>query len=151
MAERNRAISAAALAAGHATPTRRGNTETDTAFLARINIANSVAVFFLQASRAGAARFGPQGTLAIMPAVRTAGVLLLGWWHVVGAGRAPNLMLFLGMDEFCGVINLAVAKPVRENLWRELSNEARYEAKPLVDTRSIFGFSLVLCLIISTW
>merc|ERR1739841_123530 len=32
------------------------------------------------------------------------------------------------------VINFAVAKPVRENLWRGLSNEARYEAKPIVDT-----------------
>ena len=31
-------------------------------------------------------------------------------------------------------MNLAVAKPVRESLWRGLSNEARYEAKPIVDT-----------------
>ena len=38
------------------------------------------------------------------------------------------------LDECTRVINLAVAKPVRENLWRGLSNEARYEAKPIVDT-----------------
>ena len=31
-------------------------------------------------------------------------------------------------------MNMAVAKPVRESLWRGLSNEARYEAKPIVDT-----------------
>uniref|UniRef100_A0A7R9WRH8 Uncharacterized protein n=1 Tax=Craspedostauros australis TaxID=1486917 RepID=A0A7R9WRH8_9STRA len=29
---------------------------------------------------------------------------------------------------------MGVAKPVRESLWRGLSNEARYEAKPIVDT-----------------
>jgi len=31
-------------------------------------------------------------------------------------------------------VRYAVAKPVRENLWRGLSNEARYEARPIVDT-----------------
>jgi hypothetical protein len=31
---------------------------------------------------------------------------------------------------------MAIAKPVRESLWRGLSNEARYEAKPLSDTLS---------------
>jgi len=137
VAERNRVVGAAAAAAGTVATGHFGQTEMDTAFLARINIASSVVVFLLQASGAGAAaaaRFGPRGTLAIMPVVRTAGVLVLGWWHVAGAGRAPNLILFLGMDEFCRVINLAVAKPVRENLWRGMSNEARYEAKPIVDT-----------------
>eukprot|EP00587_Corethron_hystrix_P005250 CAMPEP_0113315250 /NCGR_PEP_ID=MMETSP0010_2-20120614/10993_1 /TAXON_ID=216773 ORGANISM="Corethron hystrix, Strain 308" /NCGR_SAMPLE_ID=MMETSP0010_2 /ASSEMBLY_ACC=CAM_ASM_000155 /LENGTH=478 /DNA_ID=CAMNT_0000171713 /DNA_START=736 /DNA_END=2172 /DNA_ORIENTATION=+ /assembly_acc=CAM_ASM_000155 len=115
----------------------RTKTETDTAFLARINIASSIAVFILQASGVGAAlaaNLGPRGTLTIMPIVRMVGILLLAWWHVVSAGNPPNLMLFLALDELCRVINLAVAKPVRENLWRGLSNEARYEAKPLVDT-----------------
>ena len=43
-------------------------------------------------------------------------------------------ILFLLLDECCRVMNMAVAKPVRESLWRGLSNEARYEAKPIVDT-----------------
>ena len=38
------------------------------------------------------------------------------------------------LDECCKIMNLAIAKPVRESLWRGLSNEARYEAKPIVDT-----------------
>jgi ATP/ADP translocase len=42
--------------------------------------------------------------------------------------------MFLMIDEFAKVINFAIAKPVRENLWRGLSAEARYEAKPIVDT-----------------
>lgn len=58
----------------------------------------------------------------------------LVWWHVYGEGRPPNLTLFLAIDELTRVINFAVAKPVRESLWRGLSNEARYEAKPIVDT-----------------
>mmetsp|Transcript_19630 Transcript_19630/g.48272 ORF Transcript_19630/g.48272 Transcript_19630/m.48272 type:complete len:741 (+) Transcript_19630:184-2406(+) len=109
----------------------------DTAFLANINIASSMAVFAFQASGIGAMiaqRFGPQGTLSLMPAVRLVGVLGLTWWHRVSNGQAPNLILFLMLDECTRVINLAVAKPVRENLWRGLSNEARYEAKPIVDT-----------------
>ena len=113
------------------------NTESDTAFLARINVASNVAVFALQASGLGAFMahsLGQRGTLAIMPCVRMGGVLSLAWWHIVGHGRPPNLTLFLILDEFTRVINFAVAKPVREGLWRGLSNEARYEAKPIVDT-----------------
>jgi len=49
-------------------------------------------------------------------------------------GKPPDLILFLVIDEFTKVINFAIAKPVRENLWRGLSAEARYEAKPIVDT-----------------
>jgi len=111
--------------------------ETDTAFLANINIASSVAVFALQASGIGAYianSFGQRGTLSLMPIVRLIGVALLGFWHVKGGGRPPNLLAFLILDEFTKVVNFAVAKPVRENLWRGLSNEARYEAKPIVDT-----------------
>ena len=59
---------------------------------------------------------------------------MLAWWHVKAAGQPPNLTLFLLLDEFTKVINFAVAKPVRESLWRGLSPEARYEAKPIVDT-----------------
>jgi len=111
--------------------------EKDTAFLARINMASSVAVFALQASGAGALLSdycGRYGTLALMPLVRVCGVAGLAWWHVKGSGRPPNLALFLVLDEFAKVVNFAVAKPVRESLWRGLSNEARYEAKPIVDT-----------------
>ena len=59
------------------------------------------------------------------------------YWHsgtVKAGGKPPNLVGFLILDEFTKVVNFAVAKPVRENLWRGLSNEARYEAKPIVDT-----------------
>jgi hypothetical protein len=109
----------------------------DTAFLAKINMASSIAVFFMQASGGGARiahTLGPQGALALMPVIRLLGVLSLAWWHRVSDGQAPNLILFLMLDECTRVVNLAVAKPVRESLWRGLSNEARYESKPIVDT-----------------
>mmetsp|Transcript_36941 Transcript_36941/g.75345 ORF Transcript_36941/g.75345 Transcript_36941/m.75345 type:complete len:583 (-) Transcript_36941:183-1931(-) len=115
----------------------QSSTEKDTAFLAKINMASSMAVFALQASGLGAlvANFcGQYGTLALMPLARLCGVLALAWWHVKGSGKPPNLTLFLILDEFAKVVNFAVAKPVRESLWRGLSNEARYEAKPIVDT-----------------
>ena len=109
----------------------------DTAFLANINMASSMAVFAFQASGLGALiahRLGPRGSLSAMPAIRLLGVLSLCWWHTKSNGQAPNLILFLALDECTRVVNLAVAKPVRESLWRGLSNEARYEAKPIVDT-----------------
>lgn len=109
----------------------------DTAFLAKINMASSIAVFTMQASGVGAIiaqSLGPQGSLALMPIIRLMGVTSLAWWHRTSHGQPPNLILFLILDECTRVINLAVAKPVRENLWRGLSNEARYEAKPIVDT-----------------
>jgi hypothetical protein len=115
----------------------RNSVDSDTAFLANINIASSVAVFALQASGLGAYianSFGLRGTLSLMPMVRLFGVGALALWHVKADGEPPNLVLFLVLDEFTKVINFAVAKPVRENLWRGLSNEARYEAKPIVDT-----------------
>ena len=111
--------------------------QADTAFLANINMASSVAIFALQASGLGAHAAkvcGPRGTLALMPLVRLAGVLSLVWWHQVSNGQPPNLLVFLVVDECTKIMNLAVAKPVRESLWRGLSNEARYEAKPIVDT-----------------
>ena len=113
------------------------STERDTAFLANVNMASSVAVFALQASGLGAfiaSSCGQYGTLVLMPMIRMFGVLMLAWWHVQGAGQAPNLTLFLLLDEFTKVMNFAVAKPVRESLWRGLSAEARYDAKPIVDT-----------------
>ena len=111
--------------------------QADTAFLANINMASSAAIFALQASGAGAFvahACGPRTTLALMPLIRLLGVVALAWWHHVSGGRAPNLLVFLVVDECCKIMNLAVAKPVRESLWRGLSNEARYEAKPIVDT-----------------
>ena len=118
---------------------RHGNTskESDTAFLANVNIASSVAVFALQATGLGgllAQSFGPRGTLALMPMIRLIGVLSLAWWHQTSNGQPPNILIFLFIDEATKIMNLAVAKPVRESLWRGLSNEARYEAKPIVDT-----------------
>ncbi len=109
----------------------------NTAFLAKINTASSVAVFALQASGLGAYianSCGQRGALALMPIIRLCGVILLGWWHWNSDGKPPDLILFLVIDEFTKVINFAIAKPVRENLWRGLSAEARYEAKPIVDT-----------------
>lgn len=109
----------------------------DTAFLANINIASSMAVFAMQASGLGAFvghRLGAQGSLSLMPVIRFLGVVILTWWHRASNGQAPNLILFLMLDECTRVVNLAIAKPVRESLWRGLSNEARYEAKPIVDT-----------------
>ena len=109
----------------------------DTAFLANINMASSIAVFAMQASGVGAMiaqRFGSRGSLALMPVIRLLGVLGLAWWHRTSSGQPPNLILFLILDECTRVVNLAIAKPVRESLWRGLSNEARYEAKPIVDT-----------------
>lgn len=109
----------------------------NTAFLAKINTASSVAVFALQASGLGAYianSFGQRGALALMPIIRLSGVFLLGYWHLTSDGKPPDLIMFLVIDEFTKVINFAIAKPVRENLWRGLSAEARYEAKPIVDT-----------------
>ena len=109
----------------------------NTAFLAKINTASSVAVFALQASGLGAYianSCGQRGALALMPIIRLCGVILLGYWHLMSDGQPPDLILFLVIDEFTKVINFAIAKPVRENLWRGLSAEARYEAKPIVDT-----------------
>jgi ATP/ADP translocase len=111
--------------------------EADTAFLANINMASSVAVFALQATGAGAYvahRCGQRGTLSLMPLIRLLGVFALAWWHHTSNGQPPNLLIFLVVDECCKIMNMAVAKPVRESLWRGLSNEARYEAKPIVDT-----------------
>jgi hypothetical protein len=115
----------------------KSSAEADTAFLANINMASSVVVFMLQASGVGAIvaqSCGPRGTLALMPLIRLLGVIALAWWHQVSQGKPPNLLIFLAVDECCKIMNLAVAKPVRESLWRGLSNEARYEAKPIVDT-----------------
>ena len=111
--------------------------EADTAFLAKINAVSNIAVFALQACGLGALlahKCGQRGTLVLMPLCRLCGVLLLLWWHYFGQGQPPDLTLFLILDELTRVINFAVAKPVREGLWRGLSNEARYEAKPIVDT-----------------
>ena len=124
----------AALVAGR---TAISTTESDTAFLANINMASSIAVFLLQLSGVGAYvahKCGSRGTLALMPLIRMLGVFGLAWWHQISNGKPPNLILFLLLDECTRVMNLAVAKPVRESLWRGLSNEARYEAKPIVDT-----------------
>jgi hypothetical protein len=91
----------------------------------------------MQASGLGARvahRLGMEGTLVLMPSVRFGGVFVLFCWFIYAHGKPPKLALFLTVDEFTRVINFAVAKPVRESLWRGLSNEARYEAKPLVDT-----------------
>lgn len=112
------------------------STESDTAFLANINMTSSIAVFLLQFSGAGAFvahKCGSRLTLALMPLVRLIGVLCLAWWHVTSQGRPPNLIIFLILDECTRIMNMAVAKPVRESLWRGLSNEARYESKPIVD------------------
>jgi hypothetical protein len=109
----------------------------DTAFLANINMASSIAVFAFQASGIGALiaqKCGSRGSLALMPLIRLAGLISLCWWHRSTNGQPPNLILFLILDECTRVVNLAIAKPVRESLWRGLSNEARYEAKPIVDT-----------------
>lgn len=115
----------------------KSTTEADTAFLANVNMASSIAIFALQATGAGAHlahACGPRGTLALMPLIRLLGVLALAWWHHTSNGQQPNLLIFLFVDECTKIMNLAVAKPVRESLWRGLSNEARYEAKPIVDT-----------------
>ncbi|KAL7522647.1 hypothetical protein ACHAWX_007333 [Stephanocyclus meneghinianus] len=115
----------------------RSSAVSNTAFLAKINTASSVAVFGLQASGLGALianSCGQRGALALMPIIRLGGIFLLGWWHWWSGGQPPDLILFLVIDEFTKVINFAIAKPVRENLWRGLSAEARYEAKPIVDT-----------------
>ena len=116
---------------------KESSAASDTAFLAKINMISGMAVFFLQATGLGAFiahKCGQRGSLSLMPFARLCGVLLLVWWHVSNNGKPPNLIHFLLIDEFTRVINYAVAKPVREGLWRGLSNEARYEAKPIVDT-----------------
>jgi len=107
------------------------------AFLAKINIVSNMTVFLLQGSGLGAwiaTTLGQRGTLALMPLARVFGVAMLILWHTQNDGSPPNLTLFLVLDELTKVINFAVAKPVRESLWHGLSNEARYEAKPIVDT-----------------
>ena len=108
----------------------------DTAFLANINFVSSIAMFAMQSSGAGAfitQLFGTRGSLALMPLIRLGGLVGLCWWHRSTDGQPPNLTLFLMLDEFTKVINQAVAKPVRESLWSDLNNEARYEAKPIID------------------
>ena len=157
-------------------------TESHTAFLAKINFISSLSVFIFQITGIGAgiAHYsGMRGTLAILPLIRVIGVMILFWYEYF-IGYQTNLFLFLLLDEFCKVVNLAIAKPVRESLWRGLSVEARYEAKPIVDTlanrwgggsaaflvqcmnwtfskasssvgsKSRFGL-LILCLVISAW
>jgi len=114
-----------------------GGAEGHTEFLARVNIISSLAVLLMQASSLGAkaaGKVGTRGTLMMLPVVRLGGVSALLWWYRASGGIPPSLVIFLVLDEFTRVVNLAVAKPVRESLWRGLSNEARYEAKPLVDT-----------------
>ncbi|GMI10472.1 hypothetical protein TrRE_jg2590 [Triparma retinervis] len=114
-----------------------GGAEGHTEFLAKVNIVSSLAVLLMQASGMGAkvaAKAGTRGTLMTLPVVRLGGVTALLWWYRASGGTPPSLAIFLALDEFTRVVNLAVAKPVRESLWRGLSNEARYEAKPLVDT-----------------
>ncbi len=108
----------------------------DTAFLANINFISSIAMFAMQSSGTGSfitQMFGTRGSLALMPLIRLGGLVTLCWWHRSQDGQPPNLTLFLMLDEFTKVINQAVAKPVRESLWSDLNNEARYEAKPIID------------------
>jgi len=127
----------AELVANRSSSSSNNDIVADAAFLAKINIASSTAVFALQASGMGAFianLCGQRGTLSLMPIVRLLGVALLALWHVKADGIPPNLTIFLILDEFTKVINFSVAKPVRESLWSDLSNEARYEAKPIVDT-----------------
>jgi len=127
----------AELVANRSSSTSNHDVASDAAFLAKINIASGMAVFALQASGLGAFianSCGQRGTLSIMPIVRLLTVALLALWHVKAGGEPPNLILFLILDEFTKVVNFSVAKPVRESLWSDLSNEARYEAKPIVDT-----------------
>jgi len=129
----------AELVANRSTSTSNNDVVSDAAFLAKINIASGMAVFALQASGTGAFianSCGQRGTLSIMPIVRLLTVGLLALWHVKAGGAPPNLTLFLILDEFTKVVNFSVAKPVRESLWSDLSNEARYEAKPIVDTQA---------------
>jgi len=67
----------------------------DTAFLARINITLSIAVFALQASGLGASIasvLGQRGTLSLMPVVRMLGVAMLVLWH-------DRIMLYSGLGE----------------------------------------------------
>lgn len=93
-------------------------------------------MFAMQSSGTGAfvtQKFGTRGSLALMPLIRLIGLIGLCWWYRSTGGQPPNLTLFLMMDEFTKVINQAVAKPVRESLWSDLNNEARYEAKPIID------------------
>lgn len=111
-------------------------TESHTAFLAKINFISSISVFLFQITGIGAgiAHYsGMRGTLTILPMIRLIGVIFLFWYEYF-VGYEINLFLFLILDEFCKIVNLAIAKPVRESLWRGLSAEARYEAKPIVDT-----------------
>jgi len=109
------------------------NTESQTAFLARINTFSSISIFIFQISGVGANiahLAGMRGTLCLMPILRFLGVLS---FYAFSTAK-DNLLLLLVLDELCKVINLGIAKPVRESLWRGLSSEARYEAKPIVDT-----------------
>lgn len=108
----------------------------DTSFLAKVNMGSSVVMFLIQSSGAGASitqKVGLRGSLAMMPFIRLGSLICLCWWHLSTSGQPPNLILFLMLDEFTKIINLAVAKPVRESLWRGMSSEARYEAKPIID------------------
>jgi len=108
----------------------------DLTFLANINFVSSIAMFSMQSSGAGAfvtQMVGTRGSLALMPLIRLGGLICLCWWYRSTDGQPPNLTLFLMLDEFTRVINQAVAKPVRESLWSDLNNEARYEAKPIID------------------
>ena len=72
---------------------KRVNVSADTAFLARINMASSLAVFVLQASGLGtsvAHRCGSRGSLALMPLIRLFAVLSLAWWHKSSGGKPPS-------------------------------------------------------------
>ncbi|GMH56819.1 hypothetical protein TrVE_jg10588 [Triparma verrucosa] len=115
---------------------RNLSVEANTSFLATINMISSFAVLCMQVSGGGAkisTTLGVRGTLALMPLVRLVCVIALFVWKI-WLKKPVGLWIFIVLDESTRIINLSVAKPVRESLWRGLSNEARYEAKPLVDT-----------------
>ena len=57
-----------------------------------------------------------------MPMVRLVCVIALFVWKI-WLKRPVGLWLFIVLDESTRIINLSVAKPVRESLWRGLSNE----------------------------
>merc|ERR1719491_189814 len=161
----------AELVANRSTSNSNNDVVSDAAFLAKINIASSAAVFALQASGAGAfiaTSCGQRGTLSLMPIVRLLGLALLAIWHVKADGVPPNLTLFLILDEFTKVINFSVAKPIVDTLANRWGGGSAAFLMALLDkimhftglgevavdgTKTLFGFPplLFLCSISALW
>ena len=70
-------------------------------------------------------RFGMPTTLALIPVVITAGLLILAF--------SPILIVVLGLQVTRRAGNYAITRPGREMLFTAVDRETRFKAKPVID------------------